>query len=57
MVSPLNRRCRFNRRFLSLFDIVSNEEMGILCGHEGTISRLMIQDEHMISAAEDGTIR
>ena len=41
----------------SLFDIVSNEEMGILCGHEGTISRLMIQDEHMISAAEDGTIR
>jgi len=42
---------------ICLFDIVSNEEMGILCGHEGTISRLMIQDEHMISAAEDGTIR
>ena len=52
----MNNNLVYNGK-LSLFDIVSNEEMGILCGHEGTISRLMIQDEHMISAAEDGTIR
>ena len=56
MVSKLLHVFFLNWAF-SLFDIVSNEEMGILCGHEGTISRLMIQDEHMISAAEDGTIR
>ena len=31
--------------------------MGILCGHEGTISRLAIYEEHMLSAAEDGTVR
>ena len=41
----------------SLFDIVQKEEMGILCGHEGTVSRIVIQDEHMISSADDGTIR
>ena len=41
----------------SLFDIVSNEEMGILCGHEGSISRIIIQQEHMITSAEDGTVR
>ena len=31
--------------------------MGILCGHEGTVSRIVIQNEHMISSADDGTIR
>ena len=36
---------------------MQKEEMGILCGHEGTVSRIVIQDEHMISSADDGTIR
>lgn len=42
---------------ICLFDIVSNEEMGILCGHEGSISRIIIQQEHMMTSAEDGTVR
>lgn len=42
---------------ICLFNIKENQEMGILCGHEGTISRLAIYEEHMLSAAEDGTVR
>jgi len=42
---------------ICLFNIVQKEEMGILCGHEGTVSRIVIQNEHMISSADDGTIR
>lgn len=42
---------------ICLFNIKTNEEMGILCGHEGTVTRLAIYQEHMLSAAEDGTVR
>ena len=38
-------------------EIEDNQENGILCGHEGTITRLMIYEEHMLSSAEDGTVR
>lgn len=41
----------------SLFNIKTNQEMGILCGHEGTVTRLAIYEEHMLSAAEDCTVR
>ena len=47
----------FNWIYLSLFNIEDNQENGILCGHEGTITRLMIYEEHMLSSAEDGTVR
>lgn len=42
---------------ICLFDIEEGKEEGILCGHEGTVTRLAIYKEHLISAAEDGTVR
>lgn len=42
---------------ICLFDIETNQEMGILCGHEGTVTRLAIYEEHMLSSAEDQTVR